>query len=77
MQILKAEPGEFVTMHDGVYGVIKINFENCKYADEFGPGGWDDEEGGILLDGSSEGLIRYSRDVIIANQEFYKNNPSS
>ena len=74
MQILQSQPGDNVEMHDGVKGVVVINFDLglCGHGYEVHGWGWD--EGGLLIDGSSEGLLRYTKDVLLFNQSFYEHN---
>ncbi|MEL6571289.1 MAG: hypothetical protein AAFQ64_06510 [Pseudomonadota bacterium] len=73
MDVLKSRPGDLVALHDGVRGVVVINFELSLFATGFEQGGWDDEEGGLLVDGSGEGLVRYPQVVLQNNQKFYEN----
>lgn len=71
MEVLNMGPGDPVTLHDGVRGIVLINFELSLFASGFEPGGWRDEEGGLLIDGSAEGLVRYPRVALEANECFY------
>lgn len=72
MDILNLKPGNAVKLHDGVNGLVVINFELSLFATGFEQGGWDDEEGGLLVDGSGEGLIRYPKVVLQNNKTFYE-----
>ena len=73
MKILQAAPGDFVKLHDGIAGVVVINFDLSLFAKGYEPGGWSDEEGGILLDASGEGLVRYTREALDEHAAFYTN----
>lgn len=71
MSILDAKPGEEIDFHDGVHGIVLINFELALFASGYEPGGWSDEEGGLLVSASAEGLVRYPRDVLLENLKYY------
>ena len=59
-----AKPGEAIVLPDGVTGEVVANFELCLFAPGYEPGGWDDEEGGLLVSPSFGGLVRYPRGVL-------------
>ncbi len=72
--ILKALPSETVVMHDCVTGVVVINFELLLFGAGYEAGGWNDDEGGLLVDGSAEGLLRYPKEVLLRNSSFYESH---
>jgi hypothetical protein len=59
-----AKPGEKIKMPDGVEGVVLANFELSLFDETITPGGWNDEQGGLLVSPTFGGLIRYSRLVL-------------
>ena len=72
MGIFDVRPGEEIDLHDGVHGIVLINFELSLFASGYEPGGWSDEEGGLLVSASAEGLVRYPRDGLLANLNYYE-----
>lgn len=72
MNIFNAILGEVVVLHDGVTGIVVANFELMLFTPGYEAGGWCDSEGGLLIDGSAEGLVRYPHDVLLKNAPFYK-----
>ena len=63
-KLLAAVPGERVAMPDGVEGVVIANFETGQIAEGFDSGGWNSEEGGLLVSASFGSLVRYTRGVL-------------
>ena len=60
----KSIPGETIVLPDGVEGIVVANFETKKYGESFDPSGWDESEGGLLIEASFGGLIRYTREFL-------------
>ncbi len=57
-------PGESVKMHDGLTGIVVINFETGATSRGYTLGGWSDIEGGLLVITEDLGLVRYSREIL-------------
>lgn len=59
-----AKPGDSIVLPDGIDGEVVVNFELGLFAPGYEPGGWGDDEGGLLIGASFGSLIRYPREML-------------
>jgi hypothetical protein len=59
-----ARPGDHITLPDGVSGEVVVNFELGLFAAGYEPGGWADDEGGLLVGATFGSLMRYPREFL-------------
>ena len=57
-------PGASIRLHDGLSGIVVINFETGLTVESYSLGGWLDDEGGLLVLTEDLGLVRYSREIL-------------